>query len=160
MTLIEFLSSPVFRFLLFPVGSAVLGVGIKYVTRNDNYAKFQKEDLAVGLELLLTACLMFLALTSDRSLQIASVNQGLAAALASRDVPRAQELQLKASILSQELAASGWVLLIMFLGLWSVSTLVRKLGWQSKDAMRPLLGIALPLVVGILALIAVMASAS
>ena len=138
----------------------MLGVGIKYVTRNDTYGKFQKEDLAVGLELLLTACLMFLALTSDRSLQMASINDDLAAALAKKDVPKAQELQSEVSALSQELAASGWVLLVMFLGLWSVSTLVRKLGWESKDAMKPILGIGLPLVVGILALIAVMASAS
>ena len=142
MTLIDFLSSPVFRFLLFPLGSAVLGVGIKYVTRNDNYAKFQKEDLAVGLELLLTACLMFLALTSDRSLQMASVNHDLATALASKDVPKAQELQIKVSALSQELAASGWVLLAMFVGLWSVSTIVRKLGWASKDEMIIVSGIA------------------
>jgi hypothetical protein len=160
MALADFFASPLFRFLLFPVSSALLGVGVKYVTRNDSYARFQKEDLAVGLELLLTACLMFLAITSDRSIEMSSLNRQIADALASNDVAGAQPLQARALALSQELTSAAWVLLAMFVGLWSVSTLVRKVGWQSKEEMRPVLGIALPLIIGILGLIVVMASAS
>jgi hypothetical protein len=52
----EVLTSTWFRYVAFPLGSAALGVAVKYVTRNDQYAKFQKEDMFIGLELILTAC--------------------------------------------------------------------------------------------------------
>jgi hypothetical protein len=66
----NFLASPFFRYALFPIGSAVLGIAVKCVTRNDRYISFRKEDLAVGLELMLTAGLMFVVLTTDRALAL------------------------------------------------------------------------------------------
>ena len=54
--MVDFLTSTVFRYLIFPIGSAILGIAVKYVTRNDRYKSFQKEDLAVGLELMLRFC--------------------------------------------------------------------------------------------------------
>ncbi len=158
----EFLASPVFRYALFPVGSAALGVAIKCVTRNDQYPAFRKEDLAVGLNLMLSACLMFVVLTTDRALGLMEANRQLSALLKSQavDAQQAAVLQARVQLLSGKIALAGWVIALMFLGLWSVSTIVRKWGWQSETEMRPVIGIGVPLGFGILTLIAVMAGAA
>ncbi|MDX6528133.1 MAG: hypothetical protein QOH41_423 [Blastocatellia bacterium] len=156
-----FLASPIFRYALFPVGSAILGVAVKCVTRNDRYASFRKEDMAVGLELMLTACLLFVVLTTDRALALLQANRQLARVLATTpiDSTNAAALQAQVQLLSGRLALAGWMIALLFLGLWSVSTLVRKWGWKSETEMTPLIGIAIPLGFGILALIAVMGGA-
>jgi hypothetical protein len=111
---------------------------------------------------MLTACLMFVVLTTDRALVLLDANRQLAETL--RAIPidgtRANSLQGQVQLLSGKIALAGWVIALMFLGLWSVSTLVRKWGWQAETEMRPLAGIAIPLCLGILALIAVMAGAA
>ncbi|MEA2414580.1 MAG: hypothetical protein QOI58_1237 [Thermoanaerobaculia bacterium] len=157
----EFLAGPVFRYAVFPILSTLLGIGVKHVTRNDRYAKFRKEDLAVGIEILLTACLMFLALTSDRATNLVQANASLAAVLGRLpvDAQRATQLQANVNALSHSVAMAGWLIAFMFLGLWSVSSVVRIWGWKSETELHGRVGIALPLVLGVLALIAVMAGA-
>lgn len=158
---LDFLTSPFFRFFIFPIGSAVLGVAVKYVTRNDQYATFKKEDLAVGLDLIRVALLMYIVLTTDWALALLSTNEELAQ-LAGNPVNTAQRelLQDQAQQLTYQVASAGWVIALMFLGLWGVSTLVRKWGWQSDTELRPVIGIGIPLVLGISALIMVMAEAA
>lgn len=157
----DFLASPFFRYAIFPLGSAALGVAVKCVTRNDRYTAFRKEDIAVGLELMLSSCLMFVVLTTDRALALLEANRQLANILkaASIDSAKAAAAQASVQLLSGRLAFAGWIIAVMFLALWSVSTLVRKWGWQSETEMKPVVGIALPLGFGILALVAVMAGA-
>lgn len=79
--MVEFLTNPLFKFGILPIGSAMLGVAVKYASRNDQYAKFKKEDIAVGLDLALTACLMFVVLTTDKAVQLISANNALSAIL-------------------------------------------------------------------------------
>jgi hypothetical protein len=157
----EFLASPFFRYALFPIGSAVLGVFVKCSTRNDRYTSFRKEDIAVGLELMLTAGLMFVVLTTDRALSLLEANRQLAQVLKAIpvDTTKAVALQAQVQLLSGRLAMAGWVIVLLFLGLWSASTLVRKWGWKSETEMTALVGIAVPLAFGITSLIAVMAGA-
>jgi len=159
--MVEFLTNPIFKFAILPIGSAMLGVGVKYVSRNDQYAKFKKEDIAVGLDLALTACLMFVVLTTDRAVQLVSANKDLSNLLRQNppDMIKITEVQAKTQLISSQIANSGWLIFLMFLGLISLSTLVRKSGWESETEMRPIIGIALPLIFGILAIVGVMASA-
>ncbi len=158
----DILTSTFFRYVAFPVGSAGFGVLVKYVSRNDKYAKFTKEDLFIGLELVLTACLMYVVLTTDRAIQLKAANENLAAALAANPFEQADAARLQATIesLSDRIDLAGWVILLMFVGLWSVSTIVRKWGWASETEMKPVVGIALPLAFGVLALLLVMSEAS
>jgi hypothetical protein len=158
----EFLTSAVFRYGIFPIGSAALGVAIRYVSRNDQYATFSKEDIAVGLQLILTACLMLVTLTTDRALVLVQANKALEQALAQNpiDTIKANHLQAQARALSNQLATAGWLIAAMFLGLWSISTIVRKWGWKSATEMKPVIGIGLPLAFGVLALIVVMSRAA
>ena len=157
----QFLSGPLFRYVVFPLAGAVLGIGVKHVTRNDRYAKFRKEDLAIGIELLLAACLTFVAATSDQAVALVKTNQELSTLLASStpDLRRAAELQAAAASGSAQLAMAGWVIAAMFLSLWGISSVVRMWGWVNETDMHLTIGIALPLVVGVLALMAVMAGA-
>src|ERR1041384_464566 len=101
----EFLVSPYFRFGIFPVGSAILGIAIKYVTRNDQYSSFAKEDLAIGLELMRTACLMFVVLTTDKALELIKTNKEMARVLAATPIDpfTAANLQSEAQRLSSQL---------------------------------------------------------
>ncbi len=160
--MIDFLINPFFKFCLLPIGSAILGVGVKFISRNDQYGKFKKEDIAVGLDLALTACLMFVVLTTDRAAKLISTNNELAAVLKNNtiDPAAANALQMQAQQLSSQIASSGWLIFLMFLGLLSFSTLVRKQGWKSETEMDPFIGIALPLLFGVLTIIGVMAGAT
>jgi hypothetical protein len=72
---------------------------------------------------------------------------------------RIAELRIQADSLSQQLAPSAWILLAIVLGLWSLSTLVRKVGWRADDDLRPVVGIALPMLAGLASLILVMNAA-
>jgi hypothetical protein len=124
----EFLTSTIFRYGIFPIGSAALGVAVRYVSRNDQYATFSKEDIAVGLQLVLTACLMLVTLTTDRALVLIQTNKALEQALAQNpiDTIKANNLHTQARALSNQLTTAGWLIATMILGLWSISTIVRK----------------------------------
>lgn len=158
----DFLAGPLFRYFLFPIGSAVLGIAVKCVTRNDRYTAFVKEDIAVGLQLMLTACLLFVIATSDKAIRLLETNRLLEQILATSPVDqvRANAFQAQAALLSGQIAFAGWVIALLLFSLWSVSTVVRKWGWKSESEMTVLAGITIPLGVGILSLIVVMAGAT
>lgn len=156
--MIQFLSGNLFRYLIFPLGSAALGIWIKIVTRNDHYRAFLNEDIAIGLDLMLTASLLFVVVTSDRSIALAAVEHSIS--LATTSAQSKALLQAQADVLSQALEISGWIIALMFMGLWGISTFVRKFGWRSETELHPVLGIALPLTIGVLFLIFVMAEAA
>lgn len=156
-----FLASQLFRYLIFPIGSAILGVAIKVVTRNDRFSSFKQDDFAVGLDLLKTACLLYLVLTTDRAYALIHANQALASALTATPLepPRISLLQSQAAQLSDQISTAGWSTALFFIALWSVSTIVRKWGWRSEAEMSPVIGIAFPLAAGVLSLAVVMAGA-
>jgi hypothetical protein len=157
-----FLASPVFRYFIFPVGSAVLGIYVKYVSRNDQFSKFRKEDIAVGLELLRTACLMYVVLTTDRVIALARTNEALADTLVASpiDSAKAAILQSQAQALTNCITMAGWYTAGMFVALWGASTLIRKFGWKSETEMNAVFGVTTPLVLGIIGLALVMVEAS
>ena len=96
MSIAEFLGSGVFRFFAFPVGSAAAGILLRCVTRNDSYAFFKKEDIAVGPQIMLTAALMFVLQSSDRARALIQINQAIAAALVVRSSDNAEIVSLEA----------------------------------------------------------------
>lgn len=99
--------------------------------------------MAVGLELMLMACLMLVMLISDRAFSLMTAKRTL--------------LQGNPAALDPLVASGGWIIFLMFFGLWSVSTVVRKWGWASKMELKPGIGIGFPLLMGISSLIVVMA---
>jgi len=152
------LTSAAFRYLVFPIGSAALGIYIKYVSRNDRYDTFKKEDIAVGLDLLRTALLMFVVVTTNRALALSEVNKTLSEAIASPPVNAevATHLQAQAEALSGHLFVAGWIIALSIIALWGVSTVVRKWGWLNETEMDIAIGITIPLIAGVIALSLVM----
>jgi hypothetical protein len=162
----EFLVTPLFKFIVYPLTGAVLGVFVKHVTRNDKYAKFKADDLAVGIDLLKTACLTFLVIISDKSAALIRSEAQLTEVLREtahnpRLAPQATALHEANRILTSQVGNAGWIIALMVLGLWSLSTLVRKRGWNEDGSeLKPGWGIALPLSIGALSLVLVMVKAT
>jgi hypothetical protein len=173
----DFLIGAPFQYAILPLATALLGVGLKLAAKNDRYSSIKTEDFAVGLDLMLTACFLFVMLTTQRAAhleeanrQLSEVNIDIAQALSATpaSLDKAKAMQRKASDLnaqilkmSDQFAASGWYVVLLFVAIGGVSTLVRKRGWKSSapGEMEPLIGVAIPLLLGVLSLVAVMAEA-
>lgn len=158
----EFLTSSFFRYFVFPLCSAGLGIAFKAFSRNDQYPAFKKEDIAIGIQLMLTACLSFVVITSDRAFTLITKNNDLAKVLAGSTIDQAAAvtLQRQAQELSNQIALSGWVIALLLVALVSVSFLIRRWGWKSETEMNATMGIGIPLAIGILSLVVVMAGAA
>ena len=154
----EFISSAWFRYGIFPVVSALGGILLKCAARNDQYAFFKKEDMAVGPQLMLTSALTFVVVSTDRAHNLVVANAALKQALGAVTIDRAKvtALQTDAANLSQKLMGSAWLLLSLVLLLWGVTTIVKRWGWKTESELHPFLGIGLPLALGVLSLVTVM----
>ena len=158
----EFITGDFFKYIMFPFGSAGLGIFIKIVTRNDAYNAFEKEDLAVGLDLMLSGILMYILLATDFALKLKNAQAALSiiqqnSASLQSEIITAQSLVLS---FTEKLSKSGWIIFAMLIALWSVSTIVRKWGWEQQNKLNPITGITIPLSSGVLFLIVVMSIAS
>ena len=129
----KFLGQPYFLQFCVPLIAVTASVFLKFVTRSDVHKAFKKEDLAVGLNLSVTALLIFIAACSKLAQDLAQAPQDTVLVAKSMSVP--------------------WVLAAFIVGIWGVSTIVRKLGWEDDDKLRIFWGIAVPDVFGLLALI-------
>lgn len=140
----EFLASSWFKYLVLPLLSVAFGVFIKFATKNDQYAKFSKEDFAVGFDLMRSAILAYAVLLSDGASVILK-NKAVAVDMSKNGISGSYD----------EVASGGWTMMIMMCGVWGTSTFVRKVGWKSDVELRPL-GLTIPLVIGLLYLVFVM----
>lgn len=130
----NFLAQPYFIEFVVPLIAVGLSIFLKYVTRNDKYKGFRKEDLAVGLDLAVSSLLVFITSSAQLAVQIQSAPD-----LAKNDV----------------LAGAPWMIAAFFIGLWGVSTIVRKLGWEDDEKLHLWWGIVVPNVFGIILLLIV-----
>jgi len=116
-----------------PLVTVALSIFVKYVSRNDRHSGFRKEDLAVGLDMSVTALLIFITGSAH-----------IANTLPATDPPE---------VIVQQLASVPWVLMGFLIGMWGISTLVRKLGWEDDDKLKVLWGIVVPGLFGLLTLL-------
>ena len=128
----KFFAEPYFLHFCVPLIAVGLSVFLKYVSRNDQHKAFQKEDLAVGLEISVTALIIFITYSADMA---------------------RKSLTAGASIQGDKLAAIPWILTIFIIGIWGVSTIVRKLGWEDENKLFVFWGIIFPGIFGIVTLI-------
>jgi hypothetical protein len=133
--MIELLSNKYFQFFVIPLLTTLLTVFVKIVSRNDRFSSVKKEDFAIGMEIAITAILL---LTSDTLKYASSINK---------------ELNNIQSLSYNKLLTVPWILIVFFIGLWGISTLIRKLGWKSEDDMHWWWGIILPNIFGLISLI-------
>ncbi|OUL60324.1 hypothetical protein, partial [Flavobacterium sp. AJR] len=135
----EILVNPYFSDFVVPLISVLLTMGIKIVSRKDNYMTPQREDFAVGFDLLVTS-LILITVFASRAAYIVSKNDGSNIA----------ELKNKLDLLP-------WIIVSFVFGLWSLSTIVRIKGWDLTSSSNPVLhkfwGVGLPTLIGIVALL-------
>jgi hypothetical protein len=116
-----------------------LGVFIKYVTGNDKHKDFKKEDLAIGLDMMLTGLILLITDTVNDFNRLSN-----------------PDLTQEVKILVQDsLQVVPWMILMFAMGLWGISTVIRKIGWQNEDELHSWWGITFPNIIGITALILV-----
>lgn len=127
--------STYFLYFVIPLVTVVLSVFLKMVSRNDKFVFFKKEDLAVGLEISLASLIIFLTYCTT-----------IASNIKTETNPGASEM------VKNKLMQAPWIILTMVIGMWGVSTIVRKLGWKSEDNMSWFCGIIVPFVFGIICL--------
>jgi len=134
----QVLAQPWFLHFVVPLVAVLLGIYLKFVTRNDRHTPFMKEDLAVGLEISVTALIIYVTGC------VANAN----AAVNTNDP--AIKIQLE-----EKLMPVPWLLLAFVLGIWGISTLVRKIGWKTESELKIIWGIVVPDLFGIVMLILV-----
>ena len=61
----DFLAGNLFLHFFIPLIAVVLSIFLKYVSRNDNHKSFKKDDLAVGLDISVTALIIFITYSSN-----------------------------------------------------------------------------------------------
>jgi len=127
------IGNPFFIQFVVPLITVALSVFLKFVTRNDQHVSFQKEDLAFGIDLSITALLLFVVSSST------VVQQSLAQGAT-------QAVMNKANTIP-------WILLSVFIGIWAISTIVRKVGWEGDGKLHVVWGISVPNIFGILVLL-------
>lgn len=115
-------------------------MAIKIVSRKDNYMSPQREDFAVGFDLLVTSLILIIVFASRAAYLIDN-----------EQTSNKLELTSKLNLLP-------WVILLFVIGLWSLSTIVRIKGWvMNQNNPNPILhkfwGVFLPTSIGIIALL-------
>ncbi len=137
--MIELLSNTYFKYLVIPLVTTFLVIFVKSASRNDKQAFLEKEDFAFGLEMGVTALLLLLA----NSVNIA------------QKVVTDDSIKI---IATEKLLSMAWVAPILIFGLWGMSTIVRKLGWENEKELKIFFGIILPDIFGLLILIYVVST--
>jgi hypothetical protein len=133
--MIEIFTNTYFKFFVIPLMTTLLIVFVKIVSRNDKFSSFKKEDFAIGLEISITALLILISDTLNY-------------------ISRIQNTDLTTLIHDKtKLISMPWLLLAYVIGLWGISTLVRKKGWKNEDEMNWWWGIIIPDMFGLLTLI-------
>jgi uncharacterized membrane protein YgcG len=130
------IAEPYFLQFGVPLITVGLSIFLRYVTRNDHYSGFVKEDLAVGLDLAVTALLLFIAASAQVAQSLPTIT----------DTGKAAEM-------ATQLSSVPWLLMSFVVGIWAVSTIVRKLGWESDGKLNVGWGIVVPDIFGLVALI-------
>lgn len=134
----EIITSEWFQIIGVTVISAGLGIFVKYVSRNDSHGNtFRKEDLAIGLEMVITA--LILIITNSVS-EFNKLNNVIV------------ENATKVSIQEKEQIVP-WLVLIFIVALWGTSTIIRKIGWENQDQLKIWWGIVFPNIIGITSLL-------
>lgn len=138
----SFFSSETFRYFVVPLLTVLLSVFVKTASRNDQYKGFKKEDLAVGLQMALASLIALIAYTASISGQFLG-SHSVGSGTVDSAIPSAAD----------KLVASPWLIASFAIGLWGVSTLVRKMGWKNEDELAWGFGIVFPFVYGVLTLL-------
>lgn len=134
------LTSAWFQIIGATIISSLIGIFVKYASRNDTFSKsFRKEDLAIGMEMMVTSIILLITrymYTFNKS-EIKTIDN---------------EIKIG---LQNEMQIALWMIFVFSIGLWGISTIVRKKGWYNENELNIGWGIVFPNIIGVASLICV-----
>jgi hypothetical protein len=130
--MVDLLTNNYFIYFIVPLLTTGLSIFVKIVSRNDKFISFKKEDLAIGLETAVTALIILITGTVNDLLKL-----------------KQNTKSGKSVVLPENILIIPWLLLIIVILLWGISTIIRKLGWKNENDMNKFWGIILPDILGL-----------
>ncbi|WP_456314157.1 hypothetical protein [Pseudomonas shirazensis] len=133
----EILAHPLFKDFAIPLLSVFLTIAIKVVSRKDSFMEATKEDFAIGFDLAVTSLILLVSFASRIAIEINLENNS-----------NATEYKLKLGLVP-------WLLFFFTLGLWALSTIVRRFGWEQNQnkVLKMWWGVIFPNILGLGALL-------
>ncbi|MDM5249629.1 hypothetical protein [Lysinibacillus sp. G4S2] len=129
----EFLTSPFFYNFLVPFLGTLFIIFVKIVSKNDSdLRKIKREDFAVGIDLAVVS-ITYYAVETAKTLSISAKNN--------------------VENIFHTVSMNVWIILILFISLWIISTFIRFWGWDEEKNLRYFWGIIIPNIYGTLCLI-------
>ena len=153
--------SPFFRYIVVPVGSAILVIIARHTAKR---RPFEKKDLAIGFELIVAAIMMNGLLVIDRSQRLITLQADYRSPMGHSGLPddclvvRNPAIGIEGEIAdaTNRLIGSSFFGFLMVLSLWLTGLFVKSCGWNTDSDLRILRGIVAPLVLGFIWVYAVM----
>ncbi len=130
--MVDFLTNNYFIYFIVPLLTTGLSIFVKIVSRNDKYISFKKEDLAIGLETSVTALIILITDTVNDLLRLKQNTENG-----------------DGFVIPENILIIPWLLLLIVVVLWGISTIIRKLGWKNENDMNRFWGIILPDILGL-----------
>lgn len=128
----KFLANPLFLRFIVPLITVAFTIFLKVASRNDRHTRLKKDDFAVGLEIAVTALILFISESASLAQQFAMTPN---------------------TIIIDKLSTAPWLILAFVFGIWGVSSIVRWAGWKGDDDLNIVWGIVFPGLFGILLLL-------
>lgn len=160
----DILFHPYFKNIAVPIGTAILTVIIKSVSKAELQKSIEKKDLAIGLDLCVTSLTVFATGMVDLLSKYSgseltknlreSVKTGNTSEISVQDLSKHL---FEVERLQEKFAVSLWIAFGLSLGTFSIAFLIRKYGWDKNTppGIADWTGIIIPNIVGILSLIGV-----
>jgi len=132
----ELLLNPYFKEFVIPLLAVFLTIGVKVVSRKDAYMGLEREDFAIGFDLIVSSLILLVTYSSKIA---ADLHSGQAT---------------NPEMCNEKLEYLPWILFFSVFGLWGLSTMVRAFGWENnQNKLRLWPGIVIPTALGLFALL-------
>lgn len=129
--MIKLLTSSSFKFFIIPLVTILLTIFVKFVSRNDRFSNIKKEDFAFGIDISVTALILY-----------AMDNVTFASKIVK---PNMAEIDL----FKNKMLLIPWIILIFIFALWIMSTMIRKFGWENDNELHLTWGVVVPDAIGV-----------
>lgn len=117
--------------------SIFLTVAVKVVSRRDNFLAIEREDFAIGFDLIVTSLILIVAYGTRTACLLGN-----------------KLTEEEMSSLKNKFEYLPWVILLYVIALWALSTVVRVKGWENNQrTMHKFWGVAFPTILGVIALL-------
>ncbi len=133
----EILANSYFKDFIIPLLAVFITIGVKVVSRRDTFMQMSRDDFAIGFDLVVSSLILLATYSSKIAIELH------------------ENKAVNPELCKSKLEYLPWILFFAVLGLWGLSTFVRKYGWinNSSQTLRMWPGVIIPLILGLVALL-------